>query len=108
MNLARLGNQFLQSQEPWKKQDKPEEVKGIMYAAAQIAGMLAQLGEPFLPFTSEKLFKMLNTSALNWTELEAINEVLPSGHQLNPSELVFAKIEDETIEFQINKLNQSK
>ncbi|MFA7688027.1 MAG: methionine--tRNA ligase [Moheibacter sp.] len=108
MNLARMGNQFLQFQEPWKKQDKPEEVKGIMYVAAQIAGMLAQLGEPFLPFTSEKLFKMLNTSALNWTELEAINEVLPSGHQLNPSELVFAKIEDETIEFQINKLNQSK
>src|SRR5690606_10819795 len=45
MNLARLGNQFLQSQEPWKKQDNPEEVKGIMYAAAQIAGMLAQLGD---------------------------------------------------------------
>lgn len=108
MNLARLGNQFLQSQEPWKKQDNPEEVKGIMYAAAQIAGMLAELGEPFLPFTSEKLFKMLNISPMSWNELENINEIIPSGHQLNPSELVFAKIEDEAIEFQINKLNQNK
>lgn len=108
MNLARLGNQFLQSQEPWKKQDQPEEVKGIMYAAAQIAGMLAQLGEPFMPFTSEKLFKMLNILPMNWNELENTNEIIPAGHQLNPSELVFAKIEDETIEFQINKLNQSK
>lgn len=108
MNLARLGNQFLQSQEPWKKQDNPEEVKGIMYAAAQIAGMLAELGEPFMPFTSEKLFKMLNISPMSWNELENINEIIPSGHQLNPSELVFAKIEDEAIEFQINKLNQNK
>lgn len=108
MNLARLGNQFLQSQEPWKKQDNPEEVKGIMYTAAQIAGMLAQLGEPFMPFTADKLFKMLNISPLNWKDLENSNEILPEGHQLNESELIFSKIEDETIDFQINKLNQSK
>lgn len=108
MNLARLGNQFLQSQEPWKKQDRPEEVKGIMYAAAQIAGMLAQLGEPFMPFTSEKLFKMLNISPLDWNELEGICEVIAEGHQLNAPELIFSKIEDDTIDFQINKLNQSK
>ncbi|MBA5628608.1 methionine--tRNA ligase [Moheibacter lacus] len=108
MNLARLGNQFLQSQEPWKKQDKPEEVKGIMYASVQIAGMLAQLGEPFLPFTAEKLFKMLNISPMNWNELEQIEEIIPIGHQLNPSELIFSKIEDETIDFQIQKLANSK
>ncbi len=108
MNLARLGNQFLQSQEPWKKQDNPGEIKGIMYAAAQIAGMLAQLGEPFMPFTSEKLFKMLNISPLDWNKLETIEEIIPSGHQLNPSELIFAKIEDETIDFQIHKLQNSK
>lgn len=108
MNLARLGNQFLQSQEPWKKQDNPEEVKGIMYATVQIAGMLAQLGEPFMPFTSDKLFKMLNISPLDWKDLENTNEILPEGHQLNESELIFSKIEDETIDFQINKLNQSK
>jgi len=108
MNLARLGNQFLQSQEPWKKQDNPEEVKGIMYAAVQIAGMLAQLCEPFMPFTSEKLFKMLNISPLGWNELEAASEIIPSGHQLSPSELIFAKIEDETINTQIQKLQNSK
>lgn len=108
MNLARLGNQFLQFQEPWKKQDNPEEVKGIMYAAAQIAGMLAQLGEPFMPFTSDKLFQMLNISSMDWNELENTNEIIPSGHKFNPSELIFAKIEDETIEFQINKLKNSK
>lgn len=108
MNLARLGNQFLQFQEPWKKQDNLEEVKGIMYAAAQIAGMLAQLGEPFMPFTSDKLFQMLNISSMDWNELENTNEIIPSGHQFNPSELIFAKIEDETIDFQINKLKNSK
>lgn len=108
MNLARLGNQFLQFQEPWKKQDNPEEVKGIMYAAAQITGMLAQLAEPFMPFTAEKMFKMLNIQQKSWTELENAEEIIPSGHQLNPSELIFAKIEDETIDFQINKLQESK
>lgn len=108
MNLARLGNQFLQIQEPWKKQDKPEEVKGIMYAAVQIAAMLAQLGEPFMPFTTEKLGKILNTRLKSWNELDNIEEILPAGHQLNESELIFSKIEDETIEAQIQKLQQTK
>jgi methionyl-tRNA synthetase len=108
MNLARLGNQFLQFQEPWKKQDNPEEVKGIMYAAAQISGMLAQLAEPFMPFTAAKMFKMMNIEQKNWAELENAEEIIPSGHQLNPSELIFAKIEYETIDFQINKLQESK
>ena len=108
MNLARLGNQFLQSQEPWKKQENPEEVKGIMYAAIQIAGMLAQLSEPFLPFTSQKLIKMFNTSLRDWNELENTEEIIPSNLQLNLPELIFSKIEDETIEFQIQKLKNSK
>src|SRR5690606_6975919 len=108
MNLARLGNQFLQSQEPWKKQDNPEEVKGIMYVATQITGMLAQLAEPFMPFTAEKLFKMLNIEPKNWNELEVAEELIPTGHLFNPSELIFAKIEDETIEKQIQKLQDSK
>lgn len=108
MNLARLGNQFLQIQEPWKKQDSPEEVKNIMYAAAQIAGMLTQLGEPFLPYTAEKLYKMLNISPMSWNELENASEIISAGHQLNEPELIFSKIEDETIDFQINKLKNSK
>lgn len=108
MNLARLGNQFLQIQEPWKKQDKPEEVKGIMYAAVQIAGMLAQLSEPFLPFTAEKLNKMFNMELKDWNELENISEILPAGHKLNEAELIFSKIEDETIDAQIQKLQNTK
>lgn len=108
MNLARLGNQFLQSQEPWKKQDQPEEVKGIMYTAIQIAAMLAQLSEPFLPFTAEKLNKMFATTPKSWQELENIEEILPAGHQLNASELIFSKIEDEVIDAQIQKLLNTK
>ena len=108
LNLARLGNQFLQVQEPWKKQDKPEEVKGIMYTAIQIAAMLAQLGEPFLPFTAEKLCKMFDMELKNWNDLEAIQEILPAGHQLGKTELIFSKIEDEVIEAQIQKLLNTK
>lgn len=108
MDLARLGNQFLQAQEPWKKQDKPEEVKGIMYAAAQIAGMLAQISEPFLPFTTEKLMTMLNTKLMSWQDLENSEEILPAGHQLGKAELIFSKIEDKTVEEQIKKLTDTK
>lgn len=108
MNLARLGNQFLQAQEPWKKGDDPEAVKGIMYAATQIAVALAQLGEPFIPFASEKMLTMMNIEKMSWNDLESANEFIKVGHQLGQSELIFAKIEDEAIEAQINKLNESK
>lgn len=108
MNLARFGNQFLQSQEPWKKQDQPEEVEAIMYASAQISAMLAQLSEPFMPFTYEKMLQMMNLKPMAWTELETATEIVPTGHQFNESALLFAKIEDEVIEAQIQKLEQSK
>lgn len=108
MNLARLGNQFLQSQEPWKKQDQPEIVKGIMYTAAQIAAMLTQLSEPFLPFTFQKLSEMMRLPLMDWPILENAEEIIPSGHQFGPASLIFSKIEDESIEQQIQKLNNSK
>lgn len=108
MNLARLGNQFLQAQEPWKKGDDPEAVKGIMYAATQIAAALGQLGEPFIPFASEKMLAMMNVEKMSWDDLESTDEFVKAGHQLGQSELIFAKIEDEAIEAQINKLNESK
>lgn len=108
MNLARFGNQFLQIHEPWKKQDQPEEVKAIMYASAQIATMLAQLSEPFMPFTYEKMLHMMNLQPMNWTELETSTEIVPTGHQFNEASLLFSKIEDEVIEAQIQKLQQSK
>ncbi|WP_313374962.1 methionine--tRNA ligase [Chishuiella sp.] len=108
MNLARLGNQFLQAQEPWKKGDEPETVKAIMYTANQIAAALAQLGEPFIPFASDKMLSMMNLEREDWNDLESTDEYVPAGHQLGQSELIFSKIEDEAIEAQINKLNESK
>ncbi|MBF0597740.1 methionine--tRNA ligase [Faecalibacter rhinopitheci] len=108
MNLARLGNQFLQAQEPWKKGDNPEEVKGIMNAATQIAVALGQLAEPFLPFASEKILNMMKVDKIDWNTLESTNEFVAEGHQLGASELIFAKIEDDAVEAQINKLQESK
>lgn len=108
MNLARLGNQFLQAQEPWKKGDNPEEVKGIMNAATQIAVALGQLAEPFLPFASEKMLRMMNVEKADWNTLESTDEFVTEGHQLGESELIFGKIEDEAVEAQINKLQESK
>ena len=108
MNLARLGNQFLQAQEPWKKGDNPEEVKGIMNAATQIAVALGQLAEPFLPFASEKILNMMNIEKIDWNTLESTDEFVTEGHQLGESALIFGKIEDEAVEAQINKLQESK
>ncbi len=108
MNLARLGNQFLQAQEPWKKGDNPEEVKGIMNAATQIAVALGQLAEPFLPFASEKILGMMKVEKMDWNTLESTDELVAEGHQLGESELIFGKIEDEAVEAQINKLQESK
>lgn len=108
MNLARLGNQFLQAQEPWKKNDQPEEVQSIMYAATQIAAALGQMAEPFLPFASAKILTMMNLEKMDWNVLEEADEFIATGHQLGESTLIFAKIEDEAIEAQMKKLNDSK
>ncbi|MBQ0148382.1 MAG: methionine--tRNA ligase, partial [Flavobacteriaceae bacterium] len=108
MNLARLGNQFLQAQEPWKKGDNPEEVKGIMNASTQIAVALGQLAEPFLPFASEKILNMMKVDKIDWNTLESTNEFVAEGHQLGTSELIFSKIEDDAVEAQINKLQERK
>lgn len=109
MNLARFGNQYLQIEEPWKTiKDNPEKAAGSLFIAAQIAVGLAQICEPFLPFTAEKLQKIFNVSQLNWTEIRNEKVLIKTGHQINPSELLFSKIEDETIEFQIQKLENTK
>ncbi len=108
MNLARLGNQFLQAQEPWKKTDSPEEVKNIMYAATQIAAALGQMGEPFIPFASAKILAMMNSDKMDWNSIENADEFIAAAHQLGESSLIFAKIEDEAIAAQMKKLNDSK
>ncbi|WP_298417248.1 methionine--tRNA ligase [uncultured Kordia sp.] len=110
MNLARLGNQFLQANEPWKKiKEDPETVKGIMYVALQIASAIAVLSEPFLPFTSNKLKGILALDAdLSWNDISTKEVLIPAGHKINPGELLFAKIDDKEIQAQLDKLEATK
>lgn len=110
MNLARLGNKYLADAEPWKviKED-PERVKTIMYTALQIASGLAILSEPFLPFTSEHLKKMLRIStSLGWSNVGEDRELLPAAHTIGTSALLFRKIEDAEITAQLEKLAATK
>jgi len=115
MNLARLGNKYLADEEPWKviKQDE-ERVKTIMFVALQISAGLAVLAEPFLPFTSDKLKAILNVTSsavekfLTWKDVSEKEILLPATHQINKAELLFSKIEDKTIEIQLEKLETTK
>lgn len=115
MNLARLGNKYLADEEPWKviKQDE-ERVKTIMFVALQITSALAVLSEPFLPFTSAKLKKILNISqsstegSLEWKDISEKEVLLPAEHQINEAQLLFSKVEDETIQAQLDKLEATK
>ena len=108
MNLARLGNKYLADEEPWKViKDNPERVKTQMFCALQVAGALAYLCEPFLPFTSQKMKSGLNLGNKNWYEV--LNTLpIPTGHQINEMPLLFSKIEDDVIEAQIKKLENTK
>ena len=108
MNLARLGNKYLADAEPWKliKTDE-ERVKTILNIGLQIASNLAILAQPFLPFSSQKLFTMLNLEVQDWDKAGTLN-LLPLGHQLNEATLLFEKIEDSEIDAQIQKLMDSK
>lgn len=113
MNLARIGNKYLADEEPWKK-IKTDEARtaSIMYIANQFAAALALLSEPFIPFTAKKLasilgFENLHTK-LNWQSLMDIKEFLPEKHPLNEATLLFSKIENEEINFQLEKLENTK
>ncbi len=112
MNLARLGNKYLAEEEPWKKiKTDPERVQTIMYIALQIANGLSVLSEPFLPFTAEKLRKILQIDEANtgvWEEVGSEKSRLPAGHAIGKAELLFSKVEDKEIQFQIDKLEASK
>lgn len=136
MNLARLGNKYLADEEPWKviKVDEAR-TQTIMYVSLQIASALATLCEPFLPFTSEKLKNILglrhneersdvvissneqiattqknesHNDAISWNEVSTKETLLPEGHKIGKAELLFSKIEDETIQKQLDKLEASK
>jgi methionyl-tRNA synthetase len=115
MNLARLGNKYLADEEPWKviKVDE-ERVKTIMFVALQISAALAVVSEPFLPFTSQKLKNNINIlfckkeKCLHWDDVSTKETLLQPGHQINKATLLFSKIEDKTIEAQIEKLQATK
>ncbi|UUV22679.1 methionine--tRNA ligase [Paenimyroides aestuarii] len=110
MNVARLGNKYLADEEPWKliKTDE-ERVKTQMYVALQIAAALSTLAEPFLPFSAAKLKNMLGVSEpIAWKKIAETSDLIPAGHQIGQAELLFAKIEDEEIQKQIDKLEATK
>ena len=111
MNVARLGNKYLADEEPWKMvKENPERVKTQMYVALQIATALQTLCEPFLPFTSNKLKTILNTSTLdvNWNSISKKTDLLPAGHKIGEAQILFAQIEDAEIQKQLDKLEASK
>ena len=113
MNIARLGNKYLADEEPWKliKTDA-ERVKTIMFVALHITTALAITSEPFLPFTSEKLKKMLlfeaMSSAPHWQDILPNKLLITSGHTIGKAVLLFEKIEDEAIEKQLQRLEATK
>ncbi|MDI1353986.1 MAG: methionine--tRNA ligase [bacterium] len=108
MNLARIGNKYLAETEPWKLiKTNEERVKTIMNIALQITCNLAILAEPFLPFTSAKLFAMLNLPVLKWPSAKQTSN-LASAHVINKDELLFSKVEDADILPQLERLANSK
>jgi methionyl-tRNA synthetase len=108
MNLARIGNKYLADTEPWKlaQTDLPR-VSTILYVALQITANLSIAFEPFLPFSMEKLNRMLNIEPLGWHRLGR-TDLLQAGHPLGTAELLFEKIDDEAIEKQVRKLLDTK
>ena len=108
MNLARLGNKYLTDTEPWKVyKENPERVASILNTSLQICANLAIAFEPFLPHTTKKLRYILNMDKSNWEEF-GLGTILNPGHKLNDATLLFDKVEDSQIEFQIAKLNSAK
>jgi methionyl-tRNA synthetase len=108
MNLARLGNKYLADAEPWKVvRTDPGRVKTIMNIAIQITANLSVLLEPFLPFSMDKLRKLIDLNMPGWDDAGRTDLVKP-GHQIKKPELLFEKIEDSEIEKQINKLHLTK
>lgn len=107
MNLARIGNKYIADSEPWKliKTD-PERVKTIIYISLQLTANLAIAFEPFLPFSSKRLRNMIGMEQFNWEQLGS-TDLLPTGRKLPKPSLLFSKIEDEVIQAQMEKLQNT-
>ena len=108
MNLARIGNRYITECEPWKvwKTD-PKRCETILNICLQIVANLSIAFGPFLPFSSNRLRSLINEQNLDWEQLGSI-DLLPAGHQLNEPQLLFEKIDDETIQKQLDKLEATK
>lgn len=108
MNLARIGNKYIAECEPWKvwKTD-PKRVETILNISLQLVANLSIAFEPFLPFSSKKLREMINMNDYEWSSLGS-TDLLPAGHRLNDPQLLFEKIEDDTIDAQLKKLEETK
>jgi methionyl-tRNA synthetase len=108
MNLARMGNKYLTDTEPWKlaKSDM-DRVAVILNVSLQICANLSIAFEPFMPHVAQKLRDILNISTFEWDQLASLS-ILSSNQQINSATLLFEKVEDEQIEFQVNKLEQTK
>ena len=108
MNIARIGNKYMTDCEPWKLwKTEPQRVETILYVCLQLVANLAVAFEPFLPFSSKKLRQLIHIENADWSKLGA-TDLLTQGHQLAEPELLFEKIEDETIAFQLEKLDNIK
>ncbi len=108
MNLARIGNKYLADTEPWKvAKTNLDRTATILNLSLQIVANLAIAFEPFIPFSTEKIYRFLNIDKLEWDRLVSF-DLIPEGHELGKAELLFEKIEDETIEKQVQKLLDTK
>ncbi len=103
IDVARLGNKYLTDTEPWKIfEENPERVKDIIHNSVQIVANISILCEPFIPFTSKKIKKLLNISDINWSNTSS--SIVNAGHEISGKAHIFSKIEDKAIEDQIKKL----
>jgi len=108
MNLARVGNKYISDTEPWAvAKTDPERTAAILYTSIQLCASLAVAFAPFLPFSVEKLNRILNVEPFSWDAFGRA-DLLPVGHALNPAELLFSKIEDAEIDKQIARLEAIK
>ena len=108
IGIARLGNKHLADNEPWKiKSENPERVEQILKTSFEIVSYLAVLSEPFLPFTSEKLKKMIGINKTGWSNIDDLGSEIDFNFIITNKEMLFRRIEDSEIEFQIDKLKKN-
>ena len=108
IGIARIGNKHLADNEPWKiKNENPKRVEQILKTSFEIVTYLAVLSEPFLPYTSEKLKKMIGINKTGWSNLDNLGSEIDFNFTITDKEMLFRRIEDSEIEFQIDKLKKN-